>query len=250
MVLTVLPAIVVFLLWQSISLGIQIATHPPGGTQLIDLVGRGLGPSFVTVSLLLLAIVALFRWWREVGLAQGPQRGTLRVIWPWLLYLVFLTLNIAASGLPPLPVTAFIFANTMLVGLSEELMFRGILLRGLHRTLGIWPAIIGSTLLFAAIHLLNVFLTGDFSAAMVQAAAAFLSGLFLVAVRLRTGSLWTGLVLHGLWDFCTFLGAVKAPPPVPGPSSQYGSILLAVPLALIALFLLRRAGREYEKDFQ
>jgi uncharacterized protein len=250
MILTVLPAVVVFLLWQSINLGIQMATHPPGDTPLIDLVGHGLGPSFVTVSLLLLAIVAVFRWWRGVGLAQGPQRGTLRIIWPWLLYLLFMAASVATMGLPPLPVTAFILANTMLVGFSEELMFRGILLRGLHQSFGIWPAIIGSTVLFAGIHVLNVFLTGILSAALLQAGSAFLSGLFLVAVRLRTRSLWTGIVLHGLWDFATFLIAAKAGTPVPGPTSQYGSILFGLPLALIALFLLRHAGRDYGKDFE
>jgi membrane protease YdiL (CAAX protease family) len=101
-------------------------------------------------------------------------------------------------------VLAWILFNTFLVGLSEELMFRGVLLQRIRRTVSIWPAVWLTTLAFSAIHILNVFMTGDLRTAVIQAAAAALSGLLFIALRLRTGSLWTGIVVHGLWDFATF----------------------------------------------
>ncbi|SEM94930.1 hypothetical protein SAMN04488103_102527 [Gemmobacter aquatilis] len=256
MKLTALVALGVYLLWQAINSGIQIAGTGPEGIDLLDLVKHGLSPSLAAASLFLLVVVVLFRWWRDVGLTQGPQRGTLKVIWPWLLFLALFAASALNAGLPPASVTLFILANTMMVGWSEEVMFRGIWLRGMFRSYGIWVAILGSSVLFGAMHVLNVFLTGDLRGAVLQAVAAFLSGVFLAAVRLRTGSLWTGIVLHGLWDAGTFLvaagdtaaagaGAAAAPTAL----GDYGSIVMSLPLLLLGLFFLRDTGRDYGKEY-
>lgn len=255
MKLTALVALVVYLIWQAINSVIQIAGADPDGIDLLDLVKQGIAPSLAAASLFLLVVVVVMRWWREVGLAQGPQRGTLRVVWPWLLFLALFAASALNGGLPPASVTLFILANTLLVGWSEEVMFRGIWLRGLFRSYGIWVAILGSSLLFGAMHVLNVFLTGDLRGAVLQSVAAFLSGVFLAAVRLRTGSLWTGIVLHGLWDAGTFLvaagvtataGATAAA--APAALGDYGSVVMSLPLFLLGLFFLRHAGRDYGKD--
>jgi membrane protease YdiL (CAAX protease family) len=254
MKLTALVALGVYLIWQAINSVIQIAGAGQDGIDLLDLVKHGIAPSLAAAALFLLVVVLLMRWGREVGLAQGPQRGTLKVIWPWLLFLALFAFSALGAGLPPASVVLFIIINTALVGWSEEVMFRGVWLRGLFRSFGIWVAIIGSSLIFGAIHLLNVFLTGDLHGAVLQAASAFLSGVFLAAVRLRSGSLWTGIVLHGLWDAGTFLvaaggaaaGATAAAPTALG---DYGVVILSVPLFLLGLFFLRHAGRDYGKDY-
>jgi membrane protease YdiL (CAAX protease family) len=254
MKLTALVALGVYLIWQAINSVIQIAGAGRDGIDLLDLVKHGIAPSLAAAALFLLVVVLLMRWGREVGLAQGPQRGTLKVIWPWLLFLALFAFSALGAGLPPASVVLFIIINTALVGWSEEVMFRGVWLRGLFRSFGIWVAIIGSSLIFGAIHLLNVFLTGDLHGAVLQAASAFLSGVFLAAVRLRSGSLWTGIVLHGLWDAGTFLvaaggaaaGATTAAPTALG---DYGVVILSVPLFLLGLFFLRHAGRDYGKDY-
>jgi uncharacterized protein len=249
--LTAIAALAVYLVWQAINSGVQIAGIGPDGIDLIDLVQHGVAPSLAAAGLFLLVIVIVFRWWREAGLAQGPQPGTLRVIWPWLVFLALFAASALNAGLPPASVTLFILVNTALVGWSEEVMFRGLWLRGLHRSFGIWVAILGSSLIFGAIHVLNVFLTGDLRGAVIQSAAAFLSGVFLAAVRLRTGSLWTGIVLHGLWDAGTFLVAAGATTAAAAPTAlgDYGSVVLSIPLFLLGLYFLRHAGRDYERDY-
>lgn len=254
MKLTALVALGVYLVWQAVNSGIQMAGTGSDEIDLLDLVKHGISPSIGAASLFLLALVLVFRWWREVGLAQGPQRGTLKVIWPWLLFLALFAVSALGAGMPPATVTLFILVNTMLVGWSEEVMFRGIMLRGLFRSGGIWVAILGSSALFGAIHVLNVFLTGDLRGAVIQACAAFLSGIFLAAVRLRTGSLWTGIVLHGLWDAGTFFiaaGGTAAAGAAAGPTAlgDYGSIVLSLPLFVLGLYFLRHAGRDYGKDY-
>jgi hypothetical protein len=82
----------------------------------------------------------------------------------------------------------------------------------------------------------------------------FLSGVFLAAVRLRTGSLWTGIVLHGLWDAGTFLVAagatsVAATSAASTALGDYGSIVMSLPLFLLGLYFLRHAGRDYGKAY-
>lgn len=258
MKLTALTALGAYIIWQAINTGIQVAGTGPDGIDLLDLVKHGIAPSLAGASLFLLLVVIAFRWARDVGLTQGPQPGTMFIIWPWLLFLVLFGVSALARGFPPTSITLYILANTALVGWSEEVMFRGLWLRGLQRSFGIWVGIIGSSLIFGAMHVLNVFLTGDLHGALVQAGAAFLSGVFLAAVRLRSGSLWTGIVLHGLWDAGTFLvaasgtGAVAdvAATAASGPAAAlgiYGAMVMSVPLFILGLFFLRHAGRDYAR---
>ena len=151
-------------------------------------------------------------------------------------------------GLPPATVVLWVLANTFLVGLSEELMFRGVLFQALQNTVSIWPAVALTTLAFGAIHSLNVFITGDLRAAVIQSTAAALSGLFFIALRLRTGSLWPCIVVHGLWDCAAFLLAMASPKdPVPSTAPadamSLAPILLVLPNALYGLWLMRHVGK-------
>lgn len=49
------------------------------------------------------------------------------------------------------------------------------LLQAFRRTVSIWPAVALTTLAFGAIHILNVFMTGEPRAALIQSAAAALT---------------------------------------------------------------------------
>ena len=155
-------------------------------------------------------------------------------------------------GLPPAGVLAWILFNTFLVGLSEELMFRGVLLQAFRRTVSIWPAVWLTTLAFGAIHILNVFMTGELRTALIQSAAAALSGLLFIALRLRTGSLWPCIVVHGLWDFATFtIAAARSGEAQAGSGGgpmtlmTFMPILLVLPNALYGLWLMRRIGQTH-----
>ncbi len=109
-----------------------------------------------------------------------------------------------------------------------------------------------TTLAFGAIHLLNVFMTGDLRAAVIQSTAAGLSGLLFIALRLRTGSLWPCIVVHGLWDFATF--TIAAARSVESQASSSGDptnlmtfmpIMLVLPNALYGLWLMRGIGKTH-----
>jgi len=238
-----------FVGWLLITVvGGQIHT---GKGQLTEAVTRGLGWPFLLAALFLLALI-VWQQWRDVGLNQIPSGRSLLLTWLPMLYIVVGLGLAVVFGLPPVGVLLWILFNTFLVGLSEELMFRGVLLQAFRRTVSIWPAVGLTTLAFGAIHILNVFMTGDLSRASIQAAAAALSGLLFIALRLRTGSLWPCIIVHGLWDFATFtIAAARSGEALPGSSSgpmtlmTFVPILLVLPNALYGMWLMRRIGKTH-----
>jgi len=124
----------------------------------------------MAVALLAIVTVAM-RWWDLKFVAPKPM-GSLRVLWFPALYLLLFALMPAVLGLPPASTLLFVIMNTMLVGLSEEWMFRGVLFQGLRSRLALWPAILLTSALFGAAHVVNVVTTGQLGEAIVQAAAA------------------------------------------------------------------------------
>ncbi len=238
-----------FVGWLLITVvGGQIHT---GEAPLLEAVTRGLGWPFLLAALFLLTLV-VWQHWRDVGLNQLPPARSLWLTWLPMLYITAGLAFAVVVGLPPVGVLLWILFNTFLVGLSEELMFRGVLLQAFRRTVSIWPAVALTTLAFGAIHILNVFMTGELRAALIQSAAAALSGLLFIALRLRTGSLWPCIVVHGLWDFATFTVAAARSGEAQASSGggpmtlmTFMPILLVLPNALYGLWLMRRIGETH-----
>lgn len=224
-----------------------------GRAPLTQAVTQGLGWPFLLAVLWVLAIAAWQRW-HDLGLGRRPAARSLRLAWLPMVYIVAGLLVATAAGLPPATVLLWIVLNTFLVGLSEELMFRGVLLQAARRSFGIWAAVGLTTLAFGAVHVLNVFITGELRPALLQATAAALSGLLFIALRLRTGSLWPGMVVHALWDFATFVLATAGRPDshagaadAPTGLAHLLPVLLVLPNALYGLWLMRRIGRTHAR---
>ena len=96
--------------------------------------------------------------------------------------------NNAAAALPMLTVAIF-------SGFSEEVVFRGFLMRLTEKWLGTWPGLVLSSLLFGLAHLGNAFVGPIAVAAIVEA------GLMLAAIYLLTRRLWAAVAVHGAWNF-------------------------------------------------
>jgi membrane protease YdiL (CAAX protease family) len=173
---------------------------------------------------------------------------------PALFVVAFLGAAIAL-GLPPAQMVIFTLVNSLLVGVSEELMFRGIIFRGVlaQPQFNIWPAIWLTAIVFGAIHALNGFMTGDFIAALAQAITAAMSGFWLHAIRLRTKSLYPAMLIHGLWDFALFVFVTSIA--ALGTAAQSAAeptlvqklvipLLMPLPLVLYGLWLLRGIGKK------
>jgi hypothetical protein len=83
----------------------------------------------------------------------------------------------------------FVVIAVIFAPLFEELFFRGFVFRGLRTSWGWWPAALGSAAVFGAAHLqLTVFVP------------IFALGVALAWVYERTGSLWTSIAMHAVFN--------------------------------------------------
>lgn len=82
-----------------------------------------------------------------------------------------------------------------LVALFEEILFRAVLQRNLERSLGSWPAVAISAVVFALAHLPNANVTAA-AIGVTVVAGVWLAGAYLVTRRL-----WLAVGMHFAWDF-------------------------------------------------
>jgi uncharacterized protein len=92
---------------------------------------------------------------------------------------------------------ASVAALLLLAALAEEMPIRGYLFQNLKQAWGAWPALIATSLFFAALHLFNPGAHADIG--MTIAGIALAGALFCVSVML-TGSLWLALGCHFAWN--------------------------------------------------
>jgi membrane protease YdiL (CAAX protease family) len=243
-------AVAIFIIWTAITaFSSRLWSSMHGPEPLADSVSGAIQPS-LGLALLFLIIVLLVLRWRDVGLNR-PNPGTVRLVWFPAIYVVGFLCLIGLAGPPPLKTTMILLGNTMLVGVSEELAARGILYRGLRDKLALWPAALLSSLLFGAVHLVNGFTTGDFTSAGIQSITAFMTGMAFLGIRVRTGSLYPSMILHGLWDFALIVAVTGGAARAVGESSTLAGWQMLAPIGLIlpnficGLVLLRHV-REHQ----
>lgn len=205
---------------------------------LPDLPGYSVtGPSqslvlVIVLAALVLALVAGLRWWRPTGFTRPSEWRDLRLY--WLPVLLLLAPFVAGVRLPSLAVLGTLLLAYIATAVFEETMWRGVVLTVL-RPLGIWPAVLLSSLLFGLGHLGNSSLRGFSVMILAQAFGAAVQGVGLAAIRLRTNTIWPLIAIHALHDLFLQTGHLPI-------------ALIEVPIDTIFLIygivLLRRSKRE------
>lgn len=235
---------VIFLGWMLVTvIGGQLSAR--GATSLDALVTGGIVWGVVAAAAFLIVAIRLTGW-TDLGFRRPVVRW-LPLFWLPTLYLPgFLALALA-KGLPEPRVIGLIAVNCLVVGFSEEVMCRGLIFTALRTRLRIWPSVWLTTILFGAMHVLNMALTGQAMAAVAQAVAASLTGLVLMAILLRTGSLWAAILYHGIWNLTAFLVAHDAAGAGTGelPTGWllWLPVVFLLPNGLYGLWLMRGIGR-------
>ena len=157
-------------------------------------------------NVLLLAFVWWARWdifWRD------PERLPMSRLATAVIVLFAATVVVRLVGLDwadvPGDLLLAILATGVLVGLAEELVFRGVVLRCLRTgdrpesSAALWTA-----LGFGLFHLPNIFM-GTGLSGLSQIVLAAISGYALYLFRRWHGLLWVAMVAHGTWDISAFL---------------------------------------------
>lgn len=173
------------------------------------------------------AVFAIFReCFKENKYFSGAKYLLLALILP-----VWNVVYQAASGMTEIQSGGMIF-EVFLCALApaifEEVLFRGVFLEKLREN-GKTPmvALFISALVFGLVHLTNV-VGGEVANTLVQILYAFVIGLFLGAVYLKTRDLATVIIAHFMTDFSTQIF-------VQNPSQTPPGLIVAFAVVLILL---------------
>lgn len=129
-------------------------------------------PSFVVLGLMVSRIVEVVTW--EQLLALGTGGVVLFVVTPFL------------------------------IAFGEEVIFRGVLLRGAMSSLPVMQAMLLSALCFGLFHLVNGIAGQGVSGTAQHVAFALLVGLYLAPIAVRIGNLWPLIIWHWLWNVAVY----------------------------------------------
>ena len=180
------------------------------------------------------------------GLAMGIAlfSSVMGVLWAFGCY--------HPSGWGRIPHLASALVFTVLAGVLEEVLFRGLLFRLFSRLLGTWAAFAITAAFFGAAHAGNPGATVGSSVAI-----AIEAGILLGAAYALTNRLWVPIGLHIGWNFCEgsifgmaisgntmepgmIRGTLQGPPLLTGgafgPEASLIAVLLCFAVAVMFLF--------------
>lgn len=98
--------------------------------------------------------------------------------------------------------------GTLLTALTEELIFRGMMLRAIEQRFGGMMGVFLSSMVFAGAHLFNTTCT---SVAFINIA---LAGMVFGAMYMLTRSLWMSISFHAAWNFIEYSVFGRSPDPM------------------------------------
>ncbi|GAA1939725.1 CPBP family intramembrane glutamic endopeptidase [Agromyces allii] len=201
-------------------------------------------------------------WWSDIWTqtpvtAEPPRRR-------WMLAIPMLLLVGPVLGLFDVPwsersigLVLLLALGCLLVGLGEELFYRGILRVSLRAHHGELVTLVVTSLLFGLSHSLGSLLNGvpAGTIAFQVAVTAFDGALYYVAFR-ATGRLWVPVLIHAITDYALYLqgdewsAATGHAAPDPGPvaiGAQF--VLWALMMAVVVSFALEDArARRRRRD--
>lgn len=179
------------------------SVHPYGDPRFVI----GYFTTELGVAVFLLLTTALFFPAARLGF-RLPSIGNARQLLP-LAVLLLTALGAWVAVRASLPAGApvdngmslRVLRTTVMVGLTEEWIFRGLMLAALCRWLGLRRGAIVSLLLFGGFHLMNIALGVPPLAGLFQAFSTMLIGATFLLAALGTRSLLLPMIAHALYDF-------------------------------------------------
>ena len=195
----------------------------------------------VAISAVLLAVIRLLGIEKELGMTRWLQNGR-KLLWLLPMW-VLATGNLwGGIGVRYEPInTLMAVLSFMLVGVAEEIIFRGFLFNGMKRTGSLTAAVIVSAITFGMGHIVNL-LTGHATGeTLVQIVFAVAWGFLFTFAYLKGGSLLPCIAIHGLIDAFSVFARDNA-------AADWAYIIATVVIAVIyCLYLKKQPTPEPER---
>ncbi len=201
----------------------------------------------VGICIFAILMLTLLSWWGESGFVRPKSWRTLLPYLPLFLLVIvskiseITSLGIHVSDLNFILVGLFIYVAG---GFMEEAVFRGLVLRTLLSQ-GLVRAAILSSMIFAAVHLLNLAAGANLAATILQVIVAFLMGLAFVAPLAVTRNIWPLIFIHALSNFGGYLAVggilnTASTSQSPTLSQAVNTLIFPMILAIFSFWLLVR----------
>ncbi|RDU23355.1 CPBP family intramembrane glutamic endopeptidase [Anaerosacchariphilus polymeriproducens] len=208
-------------------------------------------------SIVFVILLKYLGWISISGFTKPKEWKQLWLCWPLILLCIYVIWEFLKSSSKidtskPLIILLYllVFLST---GFYEEILFRGLIMTLLIQKWGstkkgIYLSVILSSLLFGTSHIIN-FMTGRalLLPTITQILYAIAFGVFFASCILRNHSIWPAILLHALFDICSDLSAItvnssfgKVMTVNNTPEEALSSLILALPLLLYGLFILRK----------
>lgn len=154
----------------------------------------------VAISAVMLSVIRLLGIEKELGMTRWLQNGKKLL---WLLPMWVLSTGNLWGGVGlryDAVTTVMAVLSFLLVGVAEEIVFRGFLFNGMRRTGSLTVAVVVSAITFGMGHIVNL-LTGHATMeTLVQVLFAIAWGFLFTFAYLKSGSLLPCIAIHGLID--------------------------------------------------
>lgn len=196
-----------------ISVAIYHFSDELGGTpDLSGLLTVLLPAQLIAVAFCLFVIIRHLGW-RAAGFDRMRWFGMVWFLPGWLVVGVLgwdIAQHISAEGPLRLNVAgmSLLILTTFLIAFGEEVIFRGILLRGAMSRVPLPLAMLLSAALFALFHLVNGLAGQDAAQTSQQVLFALMVGFFLAPIAVRVGNLWPLVIWHWIWNIVVILGPI------------------------------------------
>ena len=185
------------------------------------------------ISAAMLAVIRLLGIEKELGMTRWLQNGK-RVLWllpMWVLSTGNLWggVGLRYDGIT----TVMAVLSFLLVGVAEEIVFRGFLFNGMKKTGSLTVAVVVSAITFGMGHIVNL-LTGHATAeTLVQMVFAVAWGFLFTFAYLKGGSLLPCIAIHGLIDAFSVFARDNA-------AADWAYIIATVVIAVVYCLYLRK----------
>jgi len=134
----------------------------------------------------------------------------------------------------------------LLVGLFEEIAFRGLILYAFLRSwdderFGVLKSVLVSSVIFGLGHLATVMTGNTLPGAVSQAASTTISGILYAALVLYGRSIWPAVIGHFLVDAIGYGNLMYVPDYT---QANLSILMIQVPFLLLGLYLISRSPRQ------
>lgn len=162
----------------------------------------------IVLTLFVIVLIGMFFKWRDIGFNQF-EKGAFVWLIPHLLVISGMTVVFFSDLIGMWTIIdskqqilmLYVGFTTLLVGISEEMMYRGIVLHSFTHEKRRVKGVLISSLCFSLLHSVNVL--GGFSIENVgmQLITTFIFGFCFANLALKVKHLFPLILFHWLWDF-------------------------------------------------